>query len=208
MSKIKISMLLSGIFLISSAVLARDANYGEQIIVAQQQNRMLIQPGEDLVEACSWATPLLGGVPAFSGASSDLYSVQTKKTNGSILKDDLKKVGSLLGCQSDLEGPLFERILFPTADVGQVIYLTLNGNDYIVTGSSRLRTNPIFGPGFPGPGMFLSGGTGTIQKPFTEADFPDNIQVVGSLSVNTISKPLGEGAFNSSSIFTFRLYGQ
>jgi hypothetical protein len=204
MNRIKIIVLLSAIFLIPGTIFAKDADDGEKIYVVYQQNRIPI-PVDELKNLCDPEEWLFGGQPVFAGSRADLYSVHTKKTDGSILKDDLKKVGSLVGCQSALQ-PVLERGAFPTLDGGLVIYLTLNGNQYMVTGSNRLRTNPVFG--FPEPGQFLSGSTGTIQKPFTLADFPNNIEVVGSISINTISAFTGGNLDDSSSIYTLRLYGQ
>lgn len=169
----------------------------ESIFVVAQQN---IRPIEELASDCLFSTFLFVD-PAF-GTRSDLYSVQSKKTNGVLLKDDIKKVGELTGC-FDVGSPQLERFVIPTYDFGGAWLLTLHGQDYVVTGMSRWRTNPL-----PGgdvimnvPGDFLGVSTGTV---FT----PESIQMdppvpVGSFSVNYRANIAGGPA--TGGILTLRL---
>jgi hypothetical protein len=195
----KLNTVLLAIAILPGAVFAQTPDYEGVIYVVQQQNTTAA-PDEALDELCAGAKLFLGGRAVVGAARSDLYSVTLDGTDGSILTDDVAKVGEIAGC-TGVGGPEMERVEWPTRDFGQVAQLTLHGKQYTVTGSSRLRTNPD--PGFPGEGMFLSGMTGTISKPFELGVVPE---VVGAMTANTISIPGKDGNFVSQSLFTIRLY--
>ena len=191
-------LLLVLALLCPTAAFAEDGIYEEKIYVVQQQNR---RPVDDLAIDCAWASQL--AVIPIAGNKSDLYSVQSKKTTGLLLKDDIKKVGELLGCY-DIGSPQLERGVIPTYDFGQVWLLKLDGNPYIVTGMSRLRTNPAVDDIMGVPGNFLGVGTGTI---FTPSSILENPPVpVGSFAQNYISHISGLPQFRSEGILTIRLY--
>jgi hypothetical protein len=194
------------IFLIVSMVLlpnvlhAQTTELEESIFIVAQENRMALPP-----EACDWALVFLGGQPLISAAHSDLYSVKVKN-DGSVVRSKTP-VGELVGCTADFTLE-YERVIFPTADLGEVWQMTLHGTDYTVGGSNRFRTDPFSYPyGFPVPntGMWLGTGTGTIHKSF-ETDWPP--VVVGSFSTNYVFSESSTVGFNPdlSSIITIRLY--
>ena len=194
-----IGYILFFICLLPGTLFAQAPELEETIYVVRQQNRT-----EMPFDACDPALPFLGTQPRISAVRSDLYSVHTKKTNGSVLKDDLKKVGTVFGCTVDWT-PETERG-FPTADFGQVWQMTLNGKEYTVTGSLRLRTdpaNPPFGFPIPNTGMVLLTSTGTVHKSFA-TDWPP--VVVGTMSGNFLSDPLAIGGYDELAIFTISLY--
>ena len=195
----RISSLLVIISLCPFQVFAQD--FKETIYVVSQVNRTELP-----LESCNWALPLLGGQPLISAARSELYSVSNKHKKG-FIKNPKRQVGTLEGCTA--EGTLeYERVDFPTADLGEIWRLTLHGEQYTVTGSNRFRTNPFDYPnGFPVPntGMFLGTGTGTVHKPFATHWPP---VVVGSFSTNYVlsSSPADGIRQDLSSIITIRLY--
>lgn len=197
----KLNTLLLAIGMLSGAVFAQTSGYEEVIYVVQQQNRTVV-PEENLDVVCADAKLFFGGRDVLGAASSDLYSVTVEGTNGSVIDDDVTKVGEIDGCQ-DVGGAEMERVEWPTYDWGLISLLTLNGKQYTVTGSSRLRNDPD--PGFPGEGMFMSGTTGTIFERFEMGVVP---QVVGSMTANSITIPGEDGTYSTQSLFTIRLYGE
>jgi hypothetical protein len=197
----KTTFLLSTALLAPSVLFAQPPEIQESIHVVRQKNRTALP-----AEACDWALPFLGGKELINSSRSDLYSIQTKKTNASTLKGDIKKVGSWLGCLADytLE---YERVDVQTADFGEIWQMTLNGKEYTVTGTNRLRTNPNLPPyGFPVPytGMFLVTSTGTVHKSF--ADTWPAVVVVGSFSCNVLSDLAQTGSFEDLGTCTISLY--
>jgi hypothetical protein len=196
----KLTCLLGAMLLVPSVIFAQAPTLQESIHVVRQQNRNAVP-----AETCDWALPLLGGQELISSFHSDLYSVHTKKTNASTLKDDIKKVGSLLGCTADFTLE-YERVEYLTADFGEIWQMELNGKEYTVTGSNRMRTGPTNPPyGFPSPftGMFIGTSTGTVHKSF--ADYWPPV-VVGSFSCNFLSDPSQVGAFEELATCTISLY--
>ena len=196
----KASFLIVTIVFLPNALQAQTVELEESIFIVAQENRVALP-----AEACDWALELLGGQPLISAAHSDLYSVKVKN-DGSVVRSKTP-VGELVGCTGDptLE---YERVIFPTADLGEVWQMTLHGTDYTITGSNRFRTNPGAYPyGFPVPytGTWLGTGTGTIHKSF-ETDWPPVI--VGSFSTNYIYSDSSTDGFNPdlASILTIRLY--
>jgi hypothetical protein len=149
-------------------------------------------------EDCAWANPFLQEV-SIGGFDSDLFTVQSKKTSGELLKDTINKVGEIRACLG--QGfPATERGLL-VADFGIVWDLSLNGQSYLVGGGGRFRTNPpAFPPNFPEPGMSLAGTTGTIVIP------PNVFTPVGSMSGNTLGNEFGIAGYEDGSLITVRLY--
>jgi hypothetical protein len=187
------------ILLVPGVLLAQAPELEESIYVVRQQNRVAVP-----ASACDWALPFLGGQPLYSSNSSELYSVLTKNKNGSLMKTKAK-VGTLLGCTA---APTveYERVETPTADFGKVWQMTLNGKDYTVGGSDRLRTNPLVYPyGFPVPftGMVLGTSTGTVAKSFL-TNWPP--VVVGSVSCTWLSDPSQDNSFDEVATCTISLY--
>lgn len=194
----KFSLLLTPLFLMPSAILAQTPELEETIYVVRQQNRTAVP-----AEYCDWALPLLGGQPLYSSNTSELYSVLTKNKNGSLIKVK-EKVGGLLGCTAYFT-PAFERG-YPTADLGEIWQMTLNGKDYTVTGSNRLRTDPFNEPfGFPVPdsGMVLGTSTGTVHKSFATTLPP---VVVGSFSCTWLADDQQVGGYEDVATCTISLY--
>lgn len=194
----KFNLLLIPLYLISSAVLAQAPMPEETIYVVRLQNRTEIP-----AELCDAALPLLGGQPLFLSFSSDLYSILTKNKNGSLMKIK-QKVGTLVGCWAEPTLGLERGI--PTLDFGSVNQMTLNGSEYTITGSQRLRTDPFSPPyGFPVPntGMSLGTSTGTVYKSFFTTLPP---VVVGSLSCTWLSDPSQSGTYEELATCTISLY--
>jgi len=194
----KLNLLLTPLFLISGAVLAQAPAPEETIYVVRQQNRTALPS-----ELCEPALPLLGGQPLYSSSSSELYSILTKNKNGSLIKIK-QKIGTLIGCWA-FPTPELERG-YPTADFGAVWQMTLNGNDYTITGSNRLRTDPLNPPfGFPVPntGMSLGTSTGTV---FTSFFSPVPPVVVGSFSCTWLGDPTQSGTYEAVATCTISLY--
>jgi len=187
-------------FLLNSIAYADNGTVEEQVYVVQQQNARPATGSE-----CDWAYDL--GVNVVLGTISDLYSVQSKKTTGSLLVNDIKKVGEIIGC-IDAGEPTFERPInppgagYPTYELGHVWRLLLNGKQYVVTGMSRVRAADFGGA----PGTILAVATGTI---FTEGSIVETPPIpVGSLSGNYITNLYGlpYPAEVTGSIFTLRIY--
>ena len=191
-------LLLIPTLLFTNAALAENATPEETIYVVQQKNR---RPVDDLAVDCAWASQVF--VAAIQGNRSDLYSLQTKKTNGVVLKDKIKKVGELVGC-FDQGSPQVERGIVPTYDAGQAWLLKLDGKQYIVTGMTRLRTDPTQEVFFGIPGTYLGVGTGTVFTPESIAMFPP--VPVGSFSSNAIGNFFGVPGERNEGILTIRLY--
>lgn len=194
----KFRLLLIPLYLISGAVLAQAPAPEESIYVVRQQNRMAIP-----AEICEAALPLLGGQPLYSSSSSELYSILTKNKNGSLTKIK-QKVGTLIGCWA-FPTPELERG-YPTADFGAAWQMNLNGTDYTITGSNRLRTDPFNPPfGFPVPntGMSLGTSTGTVYKSFFTTLPP---VVVGSFSCTWLGDPTQSGTYEEVATCTISLY--
>lgn len=195
----KFSFLLTPLYLISSAVLAQAPALEESIYVVRLQNRTEVP-----AELCNDALPLLGGQPLYSATSSELYSILTKNKNGSLMKVK-QQVGSLIGCWAE-PTPELERG-FETADFGSVSQMTLNGNDYTITGSQRLRTNPFIPPfGFPVPfsGMVLGTTTGTVYQSFFTT-LPE-VVVVGAISCTWLADPSQSDTYEELATCTISLY--
>ncbi len=195
----KISLLLSTSLLGSSMLLAEAPELEETIYVVRQENRTAVP-----AEICGPALPLLGGQGLYSSFRSDLYSVLTKNKNGSLIKTK-HKVGTLLGCTADPTEEN-ERVEVKTLDFGVIWQMTLNGKDYSITGSNRLRTNPFSFPyGFPVPysEMVLGTSTGTVYKSFFTTLPP---VVVGSVSCTWLSDPSSVGNFDEVATCTISLY--
>lgn len=192
-----IGYALCAVFFLPCTLFAQTPEIEETIYIVRQQNRVPVP-----LENCDWAKPFLGVQPLRSANLSDLYAVHTKDTDGSILNDDVNKVGKVLGCTAE-PTPELERG-FQTGDFGEVWQVTLlNGKEYTVTGSNRLRTDPVNGPGFPMMGMSLSTQTGTVYKSFA-TDWPP--VVVGAMSGNFLADPLEIGGFDELAILSFSLY--
>jgi len=161
---------------LTTAIFSYYVNAGERVYVMMEKNT---HPVDDLAVECGWAN-LVFVVPA-AGIRSDLYSIQSKKTNGVLLEDDIKKVGESLDC-IDSGDFTIERGFQPIYDFGEAWLLSVHGQDYIVTGMSRIRTNPNFNPVLGIPGEFLGVSTGSI---FTEESIQeDPPRAVGSYSSN------------------------
>jgi hypothetical protein len=195
----KFSLLLTTFFLMPGILLAQPPELKETIYVVRQQNKTAVPP-----DACAWALPILGGQPLYSSNISELYSVLTKNKNGSLIKIK-QKVGTLLGCTAYFT-PALERG-YPTADLGEIWQMTLNGRDYTVTGSNRIRTDPFNPPfGFPVPdsGMTLGTSTGTVHKSFFTTPLPP--VVVGSFSCTWLSDPSESGSYEDVTTCTISLY--
>lgn len=187
-------------FLAPSVLFAQAPAIQESIHVVRQQNRTAVP-----AEACNWAIPFLGGQALISSFLSDLYTVHTKKTDGSTLKDDVKKVGWSLGCTAEFTLE-YERVDYLTADFGEIWQVELNGTEYTITGSNRMRTDPTSPPyGFPSPltGMFIGTSTGTVHKSFSDYWPP---VVVGSFSCNFLTDPSQSGGFEELATCTISLY--
>ena len=167
----------------------------ESTYVVRQQNRIDLP-----TEACDWALPLLGGQPVLVARRGDLYVVDTKNTDGSLVSDDIIKVGAGQSCIAE-PTPELERG-YPTGDYGLVSQITFMGKEYTVTGSARLRTDPTFG-NFPGEGMFITTISAGIYKSFATTLPPE---IVGAMSGNSLTDPLAIGGFNEMAIFTITLY--
>ena len=192
---------------VSTVVFAQGFSFEEKIHVVQTKNS---EPLENPAESCAWANNLF--VQPVGGDTADLYSLQSKKTNGIVLKEGIKKVGEMIGC-FDIGSPQLERGVVPTYDLGRAWGIRLEEQDYIVTGMSRLRTDPsapqdqIFG--VPGTALLVS--TGTI---FTRASLEnwqpgdDLPSPVGSLSGNAIINliPGFVSPIPAESILTLRIY--
>ena len=194
----KFSLFLTAFFLMPGILLAQPPVLTETIYVVRQQNKTAVPP-----DACEWALPILGGQPLYSSNSSELYSILTKNKNGSLIKVK-EKVGTLLGCTA-YPTPELERG-FPTADFGEIWQMTLNGKDYTITGSNRLRTDPFNEPfGFPVPysGMSLGTSTGTVHRSFFTTLPP---VVVGSLSCTWLADPQQIGGYEDVANCTISLY--
>jgi len=194
----KVTLFLIPLASVSAVALAQLPALEESIYVVRQQNRIAIP-----AELCDGALPLLGGQPLYSSNSSELYSILTKNKNGSLMKIK-QKVGTLIGCWG-YPTPELERG-YPTADFGAVWQMTLNGTDYTITGSNRLRTDPFNPPfGFPVPntGMSLGTSTGTVYKSFFTTLPP---VVVGSLSCTWLSDPSQSGTYEEVATCTISLY--
>ena len=147
---------------------------------------------------CAWAEIFLNETP-MGGNNFDLYTLQTKKTSGEILKEGLKKVGNVRSCFGT-GYPVNERGI-PFGEVAIVWQLELNGQSYLVGGAARFRTNPPgFNPDFPELGMYLAGATGTIVIP------PAYFTPVGSLTSNTLGNEFGVAGYEDGAIVTIRLY--
>ena len=173
----KLCLLLIPFLFFTNTAFAKKNTSEESIFVVAQQNIRPI-PLDDLATDCGLLQPLLFSPVAF-GNRSDLYSVQSKKTNGVLLKDDIKKVGELLGCFNSGSVEI-ERLIIATYDFGAVWGLELDGKIYIVTGMSRLRTDPAVDVNIGAPGDFLGVSTGTV---FT----PESIQMVPPVPVGSFS---------------------
>lgn len=167
----------------------------ERTYVVRQNNRVDLP-----TEACDWALPLLGGQPVLVARRGDLYVVDTKNTDGSLVSDDIIKVGAGQSCIAE-PTPELERG-YPTGDYGLVSQITFMGKEYTVTGSARLRTDPTFG-NFPGEGMFITTISAGIYKSFATTLPPE---IVGAMSGNSLTDPLAIGGFNEMAIFTITLY--
>lgn len=196
----RLFLLLIPTLIFTTFGFAKDDIPGEQIFVAQQQN---IMPVDDLAVDCAWA-PQVFVLPA-GGFKSDLYSVQSKKTNGVLLNGDIKKVGQMLGCY-DAGAPNTERGIVPTFDIGQAWLLNFNGQDYIVTGMNRLRTTPGVDVILGVPGEFLGVAIGTVFTP--ESIMMNPPKPVGSFSLNYIANAIGNDVVGAGGIMTLRLYNQ
>ena len=199
----KLCLLLIPFLFFTNTAFAKKDTSEESIFVVAQQNISPI-PLDDLATDCGLLEPLLFSPVAF-GTRSDLFSVQSKKTNGVLLKDDIKKVGELLGCFNS-GSPEIERLIIDTFDFGAVWGLELDGKIYIVTGMSRWRTNPL-----PGgdvimgvPGDFLGVSTGTVFTP--ESILMDPPVPVGSFSANYRANIYGGPT--TGGILTIRLLPQ
>lgn len=193
-------LLVIPVFLFNSIAYADNGIVDEKIYVVQQQNGRPATGSE-----CDWA--YAQGVNVVLGTISDLYSVQSKKTTGSLLVNDIKKVGEIIGCV-DTGEPTYERPInppgvgYPTYELGHVWKLLLDGKSYVVTGMSRVRAEDFGGA----LGTILAVATGTI---FTEDSFLEVPPIpVGSLSGNYIVNVYGlpYPAEVTGSIFTFRIY--
>ena len=195
----KVYFLPAAILLLPNMLLAQAPIPEEKIYIVRQQNKIAVP-----ASTCDWALPFLGGQDLFSSNSSEWYSVLTKNKNGLILKTKAK-VGTLLGCTADPTEER-ERVNVPTADYGEIWQMTLDGKDYTVTGSNRLRTNPWIHPyGFPIPntGMVLGTSTGTVHKSFI-TDWPP--VVVGSLSCTWLGDPIQDNSYEDVGTCTISLY--
>ncbi len=172
----KIHKLLILALSLFTAISAQYANAGEKVYVMMEKNTRSV---DDLAVECGWAN-LVFVVPAV-GIRSDLYSIQSKKTNGVLLEDDIKKVGESLDCIDSGDFQI-ERGNQLTYDFGEAWLLTVDGQDYIVTGMSRLRTNPSQNPVLGIPGEFLGVSTGSIFTEETILEEPP--RPIGSYSSN------------------------
>jgi hypothetical protein len=193
-------LLIPFLFFTNTAFAKKDTSEESIFVVAQQNIRPI--PLDDVATDCGLLQPLLFSPVAF-GNRSDLFSVQSKKTNGVLLKDDIKKVGELLGCFNS-GSPEIERLIIDTFDFGAVWGLELDGKIYIVTGMSRLRTDPAVDVNIGAPGDFLGVSTGTVFTP--ESIMMDPPVPVGSFSANYRANIYGGPT--TGGILTIRLLPQ
>ena len=178
----KFKLLIIALSLVA-AVFSHYANAGEKVYVMMEKNT---RPVDDLAVECGWAN-LVFVIPA-AGIRSDLYSIQSKKTNGVLLRDDLNKVGESLDCidSGDFTIERGNQVIY---DFGEAWLLSVHGQDYIVTGMSRLRTNPNLNPVLGIPGEFLGVSTGSIFTEETIQEVPP--RPVGSYSSNFRASAVG-----------------
>ena len=200
----KLCLLLLPLLAITNAAFAKKPASEESVFVVAQQNiRPLPLDEGGLVPDCVLLEPVLFSFAAF-GTKSDLYSIQSKKTNGTLLKDDIKEVGELLSCLYSGSAQLERNNTIATYDFGAVWELALDGKTYIVTGMSRLRTDPAVDVNVGAPGDFLGVSTGTVFTPESILEVPP--VPVGSFSVNYHANIFGGPA--TGGILTIRLLAQ
>lgn len=179
----KIILLSIALFFTPSTVLADAADFDETDYVFRS---FITDTPADIQECFDIGAPF---VPD-TFAHFDLYSLQSKKTNGIVLKDNIKVIGHVLTCfDGSGIGPENPFDLFPAH-----FKVTLDGMEFIVQGQARFLSFDI--PEFP---------LGMVSVTARVVDGPSEL-IGGWLVSNSISNVFGLPGYVNGSFATIRLF--
>lgn len=222
--------MLINVFLISGAALLQAKDYKESVYIVRTGSVEVNT--ESTVLDCQAALdrartnygvwfPGAPGVPgpAYTTASANYYSVQTKGSNGKVVNDSVKKVGSLLTCQDFSTWP----------EVGLLYVINIDGKTLMAHGGSQMDFGPVnpwlgganlmayqFGSppayGYPVAGVYLFNNSLTILPsivaglPLPDGSIASPSQG-GTVTVNAVLDSLGqEDEFESTGLHVIRLF--
>ena len=176
-------LLLGAIFLIPGMAFADAEDFDEITYVFRSFES---EVPADLQECVDIGIPY---VPDFAN-NYDLYSLHSKKTNGLVLNEDIKRIGHVLTC-GDFSGIGWENVFDPFPMYFKV---TLDGMELIAQGQGRYLSLDV-----PEDLLFML--TATLR--IIEA--PPEI-IGGWLVTNTLSNPFGLPGYVGGSFASIRLF--
>ena len=160
-------------------------------------------PLDDLMAECAFAQSDFAGADISGGNRRGLFTMEIDPDTGKIQNNKNIRVGELLTClgpaesESELPG-------YPTVDTATVFSFTLNGRDYVASGTSRLRTPPGFleGSSEGVQGMHLTGTDATVWL-MVEGQ---RAIMVGTMTLNQLNNPTSVPGYDEGAVISLRLF--
>lgn len=178
----KLTLLLTTVFFMPNIAFSDAADFDEIDYVFRSFESEIPAEIQDCYD--------IGFFSPTSFTNFDLYSLQSKKTNGKVLKDNIKKIGHVLTCV-DFTGVSLEN---PFVTTPARFKVTIDGMELIVEGQGNYRSLDV-----PEPLL------GMAVYSLRIVEGPSNV-VGGWLVTNTISNALGVPGYVNGSFATIRLF--